>query len=336
MGKAGIFLGLTALVLSVFGQQRMVLIEDFSASTCPPCAGFDQSTLDPFLADTTYTGKCACVSYRANWPGNGDPYYTAEAGTRISFYAVDSYGVPDVFIANTSPNTGSLSSFKTKINSVYATAPKATITSTYKITGTTVATGKAIVTATVTPTAAFTGGFLYAAVCEKTTTKNVATNGETEFHHVMMKMVPNASGHAITLAANTPVTVVDSASLSGTHIEEMSDLEVVVWVQINSTKEILQTAMGVVNVTPVQSDKQVSPAIGFSIVQNRKAKRLVVSNAENAVVTLRDLSGRLAVRATAGVAPQVDLDVAKLSQGCYVVSIARQGAVYTKRITISQ
>ena len=45
---------------------------------------------------------------------------------------------------------------------------------------------------------------IHVAVNEKVTTQNVGTNGLTEFHHVMKKMLPNRLGLACS-ARSSPV-----------------------------------------------------------------------------------------------------------------------------------
>ena len=69
--------------------------EEFTSSTCGPCASFNNSFV-PW--SQTHQDEIVLVKYQMNWPGNGDPYYTAEGGTRRSYYGV-SY-VPDLFSAH--------------------------------------------------------------------------------------------------------------------------------------------------------------------------------------------------------------------------------------------
>ena len=78
----------------------------------------------------------------------------------------------------------------------------------------------------------------YVTVNEKTTTGNVGTNGETSFHHILMKMLPNASGNTLTINAGEYEHLNFDVDLSSTHVEEMDDLEVAVWLQKYSSKEV--------------------------------------------------------------------------------------------------
>ncbi|MBN1129070.1 MAG: T9SS type A sorting domain-containing protein, partial [Chitinispirillaceae bacterium] len=183
-------------------------------------------------------------------------------------------------------------------------------------TGTAVATGRVTVTVTVTPTADISNASLYSAVVEKKTTKNASTNGEKEFHYVMMKMVPNASGKPLTLRANTAVTVSDSAALSGTKIEEMSDLAVVSWVQVSGTREVLQSAVAAVDNTPVVNRcllNGCSAGNPRTIIRNN-----VVVNAQNSLITIHDLSGREVVKLVSATAT-FDPAALNLPRGCYIL-----------------
>jgi hypothetical protein len=86
-------------------------------------------------------------------------------------------------------------------------------------------------------------------VIEKKTTGNVGSNGETEFHHVMMDMIPDATGASVNLEYATPVQLQYNVDLSATHVEEYDDLMVAVLVQNQSSKEMLQSDYGIQDTT---------------------------------------------------------------------------------------
>jgi hypothetical protein len=65
----------------------------------------------------------------------------------------------------------------------------------------------------------------------------VGGNGETSFHHIMMKMLPNAQGTTQNFQFGETQHLEFTQDLSSTNVEEMSDLEVSIWVQNYSTKE---------------------------------------------------------------------------------------------------
>ena len=100
---------------------------------------------------------------------------------------------------------------------------------------------------------------LHAAIIEKTTYNNVKTNGETQFEHVVKKMLPDDNGtqinsliggqqitqnlnyifngnYRLPANANTPINHANEHS-----VEDFSNLMVVVWVQDNVTKIVHQS-----------------------------------------------------------------------------------------------
>jgi hypothetical protein len=84
---------------------------------------------------------------------------------------------------------------------------------------------------------------------EKVTTGNTGGNGETSFHHVMMDMIPDATGANVNLQYATPVQLKYDVDLSSTNVEDYGDLLVAVLVQNQSTKEMLQSDYGEQNTT---------------------------------------------------------------------------------------
>jgi len=232
---------------------RRPMYEEFTSSTCSPCASFNNSTFNPFIA--AHGNEITLVKYQMNWPGAGDPYYTAEGGVRRAYYGVNA--VPDLYVDGKVCGTNS-----TAVNNAFNTS-KTTMTylevqSSHEIQGNNV-----IIDCNILPYANYSGVTVQIAVVERVTTGNVATNGETEFHNVMMKMVPDANGTLVSLTANQPYNLKYTVDMSGTNVEEMSDLEVVVFLQA-SNKEILnsdympETGSMIVSMTPADGSSNVS------------------------------------------------------------------------------
>lgn len=212
-------------------SMRRPMFEEFTSSTCSPCASFNASTFNPFIA--AHGEEITLIKYQMNWPGSGDPYYTAEGGVRRGFYGVNA--VPDLYTDGkvTATNTSAVNTaFNTSINTV----TYLDIQSQHEIQGNNVT-----ISADLLPYANYSNVTVHIAVLERITTGNVATNGETEFHNVMMKMVPDAYGTSVTLNANQPLNLSYTVDMSSTNVEEMSDLLVAIFVQDNSTKEIYQS-----------------------------------------------------------------------------------------------
>ena len=66
-------------------------------------------------------------------------------------------------------------------------------------------------------------------------------NGEKEWHHVMMKMLPDAEGNITTLKAGEYQRFEFTYDMEATFMEEADDLEVAVWIQNYDTKEIFNS-----------------------------------------------------------------------------------------------
>jgi len=232
MKKQLIFIAVFMCLASITmqAQQRKVLFEQFTSSTCSPCASMN-TWLTPLLQNNAE--KVVVVKYQMNWPGSGDPYYTAEGGTRRGYYGVNA--VPAPFTNGVSTN--SQSAIQNAINNGYAKPTEATITGTFKVTGNTIA-----INGSVTPLISGDGYKIHVIANEKTTTKNKGGNGETAFHHVMMKMFPDGNGTDVTLTEGTTIPINFTFDMSTTNVEEMYDLEVAVFVQNTSTKTILNAA----------------------------------------------------------------------------------------------
>ena len=207
--------------------QRIPMIEHFSSSTCFPCV-FTNKNMDTLTSNNI--GKYTYVKYPMNGPGTGDPYYTSECGTRRNYYNVNN--VPMIFFdgKNTedplpqekldrSYNTTSFIDIRGSFNVNEADNSINVITDFFSYTD-------------------IDNVVAYIAVNEKATHKNIGSNGETEFHHIMMKMLGSASGIKLNLEAGKHQSLGFTHDMTTTNMEELNDLEVAIWIQDPKTKEI--------------------------------------------------------------------------------------------------
>ncbi|MBK9292774.1 MAG: T9SS type A sorting domain-containing protein [Bacteroidetes bacterium] len=212
--------------------QRRPLFEEFTSSTCAPCASFNNSIFNPFVNQNGQ--NIALIKYQMNWPGSGDPYYTAEGGVRRTYYAVNA--VPMLFVEGKNVAT-SAAAVNTAYQAGMADPAFVKIEATHEIQGTFFNANVQI-----TPYVNLNNATMHVVIVEKLTTGNVASNGETSFKHVMMKMWPNASGTTQNFAAGQTATFNISQNMAGTFVEEMNDLVAVVFLQDNSNKYVFQAA----------------------------------------------------------------------------------------------
>ena len=227
--------------------QNMPLFEEFTSSTCGPCASFNSSVFTPFM--NAHPDDITVIKYQMNWPSPGDPYYTEEGGTRRYYYGVT--GVPNLFAGGVQTSTNS-----TAVNNAYnyemSKPAYFTINATHQINGNNITVQTDIFSEN--DEVGFT---VQMVVIEALTTGNVGNNGETEFHNVMMKMLPDADGTTINFTSNFHTYLSETYDMSSTFVEEMDDLKIVVFIQNNETKEVLQSTYSVESALP-------APAVSFS------------------------------------------------------------------------
>ena len=285
------------------------LIEKFTSSTCSPCASYNASTFNPYY--TAQNQNFNYIAYQMNWPGSGDPYYTAEGGERRDYYGVSA--ITSLWIDGSEySTTNSQGALTTHVNNENAKLGYFGLTANRNLSG-----NNALVNYNITPY--LTGSFvLHAAVIEKVTTNNVSTNGETSFKHVMMKMVPNASGTTINTTAGTPITGQISASLAGTNIEENSDLEVIIFIQNAATKEIMQSFKA----TDVLSLED-NTLTKIKLYPNPATNSIRFTNIKEAAITITDVSGKVVLQSSV-IDENSLINVSNLNSGIYFVNIKNE------------
>jgi hypothetical protein len=282
------------------------MIEKFTSSTCNPCASYNGSTFNPFY--TAQNANFNYVAYQMNWPSIGDPYYTLEGGVRRDYYGVNA--ITSLWIGgseySTSNNQATLTSY---------IAAQSARTGYFELSGTrTLTASNATVNYNITPYLSGTY-ILHAAVIEKVTTQNVSTNGETSFKHVMMKMVPNASGTSLTLTAGVPVSGTITASLAGTFVEDISDCEVILYLQNPATKEIMQSFKAADQLSTVSNTLST-----VKLYPNPASDIIRISNVEKVNIEVTDLMGKT-VLSLNDVTEQTDINVSALQSGVYLFSV---------------
>ena len=285
------------------------LIEKFTSSTCSPCASYNASTFNPYY--TAQNQNFNYIAYQMNWPGSGDPYYTAEGGVRRDYYGVSA--ITSLWIDGSEySTTNSQGALTTHVNNENAKLGYFGLTANRNLSG-----NNALVNYNITPY--LTGSFvLHAAVIEKVTTNNVSTNGETSFKHVMMKMVPNASGTVINCTAGTPISGQISASLAGTNIEENSDLEVIVFLQNAATKEIMQSFKAT---DALSLEDNVLAKV--KLYPNPASNNIRFTNIQKATIMITDVTGKVVLQ-TEGVDENSLINVSNLNSGIYLVNIKNE------------
>lgn len=212
------------------------LFEEFTSSTCGPCATFNVGFV-PWCEQ--HEDDITLVKYQMNWPGSGDPYYTAEGGVRKDYYGVSF--VPDLFCDGENIATN-MSAVQQSYDAASAKPGLMAMVASHTLNGKMITVNGAVL-----PFANFQNCRLHIVVMEKVTHNNARTNGETSFHHVMMKMIPNGSGSTVNFTDRQVHTFNHTVDLTATNVEEWDDLIVGIFVQNFSTREVYQSVYSVEN-----------------------------------------------------------------------------------------
>lgn len=209
--------------------QKIAMIEHFSSSTCGPCVSVNNQM---GVLTQNNPGKFAYTKYQMNWPGSGDPYYTNEGGIRRDFYNVSA--VPQTFLDGADQGFAAVT--QNALDASYNTPSFANIRGAFNVDGNTIN-----VVADFMSYVNMDNVKAYISVNEKVTTGNVGGNGESEFHHVFMKMLENGNGNDISINAGEYQRLEFSFDMSSTHVEDINDLEVSLWLQDPNSREVFNS-----------------------------------------------------------------------------------------------
>ncbi|MFI5218002.1 MAG: T9SS type A sorting domain-containing protein [Bacteroidia bacterium] len=240
-----IYLSFVALLVATacFAQtQRLVLMEEFTQASCPPCAAYNPAFNAILNANST---KIVSIKYQVNWPGF-DPmnvHNPSEVAARVSYYTVG--GVPDGVMdggSGTSTWHANPASFNaTYINNRYAVASPFTMNVSHYFSP---AYDVINVHVEITAAQAFSlPSNLRVAVIERDIhfCSPPGSNGETHFEGVMKKMLPNATGTALPATWTNGQVQVYDFQWTMTNVYDKNTLAVVAFVQNATSKEVHQT-----------------------------------------------------------------------------------------------
>lgn len=209
------------------------LFEMMTSSTCGPCFTANQ-TLDGVLDKNLDTHSA--IKYQVDFPGVGDPYFIEACRVRTNYYGVQ--GVPNMFLNGADENPFAMTQnvydgFLGEMTNMGIEIVSATISADYIVD----------LEININAMGEYAEGLkTHVAIVEKKTVNNFKQNGETEFFNVLMQMLPN--GHGTTLSemtAGQTETFTFSHDMNETFMEGPGDLQVVVFVQDNASKEIIQS-----------------------------------------------------------------------------------------------
>jgi hypothetical protein len=195
--------------------------------------------------------------------------------------------------------------------------------------------GNVTIDANINVTEDLTAGLkLHIAVVEKTTHGNAATNGETEFNNVMLKMLPNATGTTLeALSVGNAVAITESYNMSQTFMEEPADLAVIVFVQDDSNKNILQSEMMDISIlTGIETKALTENSV---IIFPNPASNYINIHSESAIQHLLVFNqmGQVVFETQAD-AHKLNVDISDLERGIYLFKVITDKGSSVRKVLV--
>ncbi|KAA3606237.1 MAG: T9SS C-terminal target domain-containing protein [Calditrichaeota bacterium] len=254
------------IVNTAFSAQRVVLVEESTSSTCPPCA-----TLNPTIeAAVEQLGQTTVLflAYHVWWPSPGnDPMFLSnqtEVQDRISYYDVNT--APDLVTDgnNTPAQPWSQSGLQTTWAQQALNPAPVAIDANFAVDN-----GMLSVDGEVSLDAGFSVSNnvqVRVAVVEKHIgyTSPPGTNGETDFAGVFRTFVGGSAGYSANLNNGT---FTFNGSVSVDPVWNMDEIQVYVWVQDDATKAVHNAALASPNAAPGNFTLDV-PAFNTDVANN--------------------------------------------------------------------
>ncbi len=205
--KKHLLLVIAAITLAgtIFSQaQKLVILENWTSSTCPPCAT-NNPQLKAWIAQNW--NALTCVSYHVGWPSPGnDPMYLynpTQSYDRRYYYGINS--VPTAYMQGIHYYVGSPFPFGTMqtLYDNYITVPApSSVTVTDTRVGDSIRTNITVVNLTALPAGTY---YLRVMAVERWVVYVTppGTNGETVFGNVFRRSFPTSTGTVLPLTAGT-------------------------------------------------------------------------------------------------------------------------------------
>lgn len=319
--------------------QRVVLIEQFTNSGCPPCAA---ATPPVFNYVNNNPADVVAIGYHTSFPYSDSMYFEnpAESNARVSYYTVQTvpYSIVDGnYYANFS------SSFNTVIANTINT--RKAIANKYNITNlNNTISGNVLNTKFVFESlnANNTNDTLRAhiVVIEKNVLKSSyaaspGANTETNYEYVMRKMLPNQNGSFL---VNRNLNGKDTIMLNWPmqKIKSNAQVRVVAFVQNKTTKEVYMANLFSTTISTGLNEIK-KDALSFHVFPNPATDHLSISfyNLKNdATITIVDVLGKSLLTETVSPDKTLLLNTSDFKKGIYFMILNDGMNAVSKKVVI--
>jgi hypothetical protein len=336
-----LFVAVVFFASIINAQTRLVLIEQFSNSSCPPCA---QSSPPVYTYADNNPENAIVISYHTGFPYTNDSMHLEnpiDANQRVSFYSV--VGVPysimdgNVFRGSSSSFVSNISS---NVNNRKAVNPQYDITSTGILLSNNTLTGTFQFSSLLAENAN-ENLIAHIVVIEKSVLKSSyasspGNNSETEYGYVMRKMFPSAAG---TVLINKDLNGSDEVNFSWTldNIKDESEIRIVAFVQNLDTKEVYQSQLFEVGNGTVGIEKSITTQNEMQIFPNPNNGTFTLLLNNNLFVesiTIVNQLGQEIKKQTINSAALNFPNSFQLEKGIYFVKLKTKVEELVKKITV--
>ncbi len=235
-------------------SQRMVLAEELTSATCPPCASQNPAFNALLQANTDIITS---IKYQMNWPvANGDPMYLhnpVDNNARRSYYGVNS--IPWVAIDGDYYQGQPANVSQTLINNAADVSSPFNIQVQHYVTPDE---DSIYLTTLIEATSDISGNLVaHNVIVEKEIhfSSPPGTTNEKDFFNVMKKMLPTASGTSLPSSMLSGDYIIMQYAWELANVYDNNELAAVVFVQNSTSKEVHQAGnSGIEALTPVYAN----------------------------------------------------------------------------------
>lgn len=323
----------------VLPAQRVVLIEQFTNSGCPPCAA---STPPVFNYVNNNPLDVVAIGYHTSYPYSDSMYFENpfESSARVSYYG--SFGVPQSFVdgnyySNSSSNF--IPVMANTINARKAIANKYNISNVNTtISGNNLNTKivfESLSTSNVNDTLRAHIVVIEKNVLKSSYAASPGANTETNYEYVMRKMLPNQVGSFL---VNRSLNGKDTIAFNWTmqKIKNNTQVRLVAFVQNINTKEVYMANMFSTNLSTGISENN-NEACSLQAYADPTLKTITITSDKlknTATIKIIDMSGKNIVSEKLMPGETIQLSTSSFNAGIYFISLNDGINLLSKKIIV--
>jgi hypothetical protein len=319
--------------------QRVVLIEQFTNSGCPPCAA---STPPVFNYVNNNSADVVAIGYHTSFPYSDSMYFEnpTESNARVAYYNVQTvpYSVVDGnYYANFSSNFNSV--IANTINNRKAIANKYNITNVSStIAGNNLNTKlvfESLSASNVNDTLSAHIVVIEKNVLKSSYAASPGANTETNYEYVMRKMLPSQNGSYL---INRNLNGKDTITLNWTmqKIKSNAEVRIVAFVQNKNTKEVYMANLFSTNITTGLNEMK-KDGLSFNIFPNPANDFLSINTSNlsrDVSLKLMDVLGKTVLTENIAANNTLLLNVSSFKKGIYFAILNDGANSVSKKILI--